>query len=147
MRRPKVLISTVILLIIGLHAVPVVDAGLRKRIWPFLDWAMYKDPIAPGPIQTERRRIVGVTAQGAKEEITNDDLALSSFAMERQYLQPMKAGDSTTVRQLFTQLNKDRADPFVELRLEMAVYRATKDGVVEDDQPAVVYVLDPSQSR
>ena len=147
MRRPKVLISTVIILIIALHAVPVVHAGLRKRIWPFLDWAMYKDPIAPGPIQTERRRIVGVTAKGEKQEITNDDLALSAWAMERQYVQPMKAGDSTTVRELFKQVNRERTDSFVELRLEMAIYRATPSGIVEDDQPAIVYQVNPSPSR
>lgn len=43
MRQSKVWISIGIILLIALHAVPVLSAGFRKRTWPILDWAMYKD--------------------------------------------------------------------------------------------------------
>jgi len=139
MRPYKIWISTVILLVIGLHAVPVLHAGLRKRIWPILDWAMYKDASPPGPIETDRKRILGMTASGRRRVITKELVGLSSFALDRLYAKPMKVGDSTAARQLMTRLNQHRPDPFVEVRLEVVTYTATDSGIVRHANPPLTY--------
>ena len=64
MRQPNVLISLGILLILGLHTAPFFRPDLRKQLWPFLDWTMYKDSRDAGPIQTNKRHIVGTTLRG-----------------------------------------------------------------------------------
>lgn len=143
MRPYKIWISTVILLVIGLHAVPVLHAGLRKRIWPILDWAMYKDASPPGPIETDRKRIVGITVSGRREVITKELVGLSSFALDRLYAKPMKVGDSTAARQLMARLNRQRQDPFVEVRLEVVTYTATDSGIVKHANPPLRYRADP----
>lgn len=147
MRPYKVCISAVILLVIGLHAVPVLHAGLRKRIWPILDWAMYKDASPPGPIETDRKRIVGITAGGQREVITKELVGLSSFALDRLYSKPMKVGDSSAARQLMVRLNHQRQDPFVEVRLEVETFTATDSGLVRHGNPPMTYRATPALSR
>lgn len=147
MRPSKVWISTVILLVIALHAVPVLHAGLRKRIWPILDWAMYKDAHAPGPIETDRRRLVGITASGQREVISKEVVGLSSFALDRLYIRPLRAGDSTAARELILRLNNRREDPFVEVRLEAETYTATDSGIIRRAKPPSIYRVDPAPSR
>jgi hypothetical protein len=136
-----------ILLVIALHAVPVLHAGLRKRIWPILDWAMYKDAQAPGPIETDRKRIVGITASGQREVVSKEVVGLSSFALDRLYAKPMKAGDSSAARQLLLRLNRQREDPFVEIRLEAETYTATDTGIVRRAHPPITYRVEPAPSR
>jgi hypothetical protein len=147
MRQYKVWISTVILLVIALHVVPVVHAGLRKRIWPILDWAMYKDASPPGPIETDRKRIVGITASGHREVVSKDVVGLSSFALDRLYAKPMKRGDSSAAQQLILRLNRQREDPFVEVRLEVETFTATDTGIVRRANPPITYRVDPAPSR
>jgi hypothetical protein len=147
MRQSKVWISTVILLVIALHAVPVLHAGLRKRIWPILDWAMYKDASPPGPIETDRKRIVGITASGHREVISKEAVGLSSFALDRLYAKPMKVGDSSAAHQLVLRLNRQRQDPFVEVRLEVETYTATDTGIIRRENPPITYRVDPAPSR
>jgi hypothetical protein len=147
MRQYKVWISTVILLVIALHAVPVLHAGLRKRIWPILDWAMYKDASPPGPIETDRKRIVGITASGHREVVTKEVVGLSSFALDRLYAKPMKTGDSSAAQQLILRLNRQREDPFVEVRLEVETFTATDSGIVRRKKPPITYRVDPAPSR
>jgi hypothetical protein len=147
MRPSKVWISTVILLMIALHVVPVLHAGLRKRIWPILDWAMYKDAHPAGPIETDRKRIVGITASGRREVVTKEVVGLSSFALDRLYAKPMKAGDSSAAQQLMLRLNREREDPFVAVRLEVESYTATDTGIVRRAKRPITYRVDPAPSR
>ena len=57
----KTRISLFILLIIGLHAVPVVFyQGERQTRWPFLAWAMYSQSYPAGPITVAKRPKVRV---------------------------------------------------------------------------------------
>jgi hypothetical protein len=147
MRHYKIWISTIILLVIGLHAVPVLHAGLRKRIWPILDWAMYKDASPPGPIETDRKRIVGLTASGQWRVINKELVGLSSFALDRLYAKPMKVGDTTAARLLISRLNQQRQDPFVEVRLETETFTATDSGVVKHANPPMTYRAAPALSR
>ena len=148
MQPSKILISLLIILAVGLHAVPVLDnQGQRQTYWPFLKWSMYKDSRAPGPVQSQKRRIVGITAAGEKDTITWRILGLSRSTMGRMYIQPMMAGDSSVARGLFTRLNRDRRDPFVELHLEIETYTITDTGIVRRDNPAIVYRANSSESR
>jgi hypothetical protein len=139
MRQPKIWVSIFILLIIALHAVPALNRDLKKRVWPFLDWAMYKDSRPAGPIQAKKKRIVGLTLKGQKEEVTPFLVGSSGFALQALYEQPMWNGDSSAAQRLFRRVNLKREDPFVEFRLESATYTVTDTGVVEEDNPVVTY--------
>jgi hypothetical protein len=148
MRQPKTLISILILLAIGLHAVPVLlDRGHRQILWPFLVWSMYKDSRPPGPIQGWKTRVIGVTAKGEREQVTGSVVGLSGSALRRMYIQPMVRGDSSAARQLITRLNRERRDPIVELRLDRETYTVTDTGLVRKDDPAITYRVHPSESR
>jgi hypothetical protein len=146
MRQPKLWVSIFIVVVVVLHAVPVLSAGLRKRVWPFLDWAMYKDSREPGPIMTKKRRVIGVTMKGEKEPVTPYLLGSSPFAMQNLYVVPMLRNDSSAAQQLFKRLNLRREDPFVEFRLESETYTVTDTGVVKQVNPVITYRADPSPS-
>jgi hypothetical protein len=147
MSRSRVWISIFILLVIALHAVPLASAGLRKRIWPFLEWGMYKGSRPPGPIQTVKKRIIGVTSKGEREAVTPDFLGSSKFALQGLYELPMWRGDSAAAQKLFRRLNVQREDPFVELRLESVTYMVTDTGVARKENPAITYHVTPPPSR
>jgi hypothetical protein len=141
-------ISIVILLIIGLHAVPVLFyQGNSQTGWPILAWAMYARALPPGPIQTTLRHIVGVTQQGRQEQITPRFVGLSKTALRKLYLQPMWIGDSSAARELLDRLNRGRHDPLVELRVEGQKYTLSDGVVLEEKLPVVAYRMDPVMPR
>lgn len=146
MSRSRIWISLFILLVIALHAVPVVSAGLRKKMWPFLEWGMYKGSRPPGPIQTVTKRIIGVTLRGQQQAITPDFLGSSIFAIQGLYEQPMWKRDSSAAQKLFRRLNFKREDPFVVLRLESETYIVTDTGVARKKNPAITYHAAPPSS-
>ncbi len=139
MRRYKVLVSIAILLIIVLHAVPVLSRPWRKRVWPFLDWAMYKDAVPAGPVRADIRQLVGVTRTGGRIDVDDDTVGVSLFVMDRLYIKPMMQGDSSAARQLAGLLNRERRDSIVEIRLETETYIATDSGIVRSQPPAIAY--------
>jgi hypothetical protein len=140
LRGPKLYISIFILLMIGLHALPVIlRQGERQTLWPFLAWAMYKDSRPPGPIQAEERHLFGVTAKGMKEEVTWPVAGLSVHALGRTYIRPMLTADSSAARELLTRLNVGRADPFVEILLEIERYTISDTGLVREHLPVTAY--------
>lgn len=148
MPQPKLWISLLILLAIGLHAVPVVFyQGQRQTRWPFLAWAMYAKSLPPGPIETKQRRLVGVTLNGDEETVTAPLVGVSRSTFGRTYIQPMWAGDSTAALALITRLNREREDPFVAVRLEGETYTVTDTGVVKEPFPPVIYRADRSGKR
>lgn len=144
MSRSRVWISIFIVLVIALHAVPVLSAGLRKKIWPFLEWGMYKGSRPPGPIRTVKKHIVGVTLKGNRQVVTPEFLGSSHFAIQGLYEMPMWRGDSLAAQKLFRRLNRQREDPFVELRLESETYTVTDTGVARKENPAKTYHVTPS---
>ncbi|HEY8197639.1 MAG TPA: hypothetical protein VIG04_11695 [Gemmatimonadales bacterium] len=147
MRQSKVWISIGILVVIGLHAVPVLSAGLRKQMWPFLDWGMYKDSRAPGPIQVKKKRIFAVTQTGQKERVTPDLLGSTGYGLHALYEVPLLRNDSAAAQDLFRRLNFQRQDPFVELRVESETYTVSDTGVVKQDNPVITYRPAPSPPR
>jgi len=148
MRQPKVLISIAILLIIALHAVPVIfNERHQPTRWPILRWAMYKNPRPPGPIRADLRRIIALTSTGEADTVTPKLVGLSRFALSRRYFEPMRAGDSSAAQQLFSHLNRQRDDPFVEFRLQVETYTLTDTGIVKEAKPDITYRGDPSASN
>jgi hypothetical protein len=147
MPQPKTLISIVILLVIGLHAVPVLYRSERGTLWPFMQWAMYKNSREAGPIDTRQRRIIAITAQGQSDTVTPRLLGLSITVLKQRYFVPIANGDLSPAPELMERLNRHRDDPVVELRLEGETHTLTDTGIVMTDDPVVTYRPDLPASR
>jgi hypothetical protein len=147
MPRRKTLVSMVILLVIGLHAVPVLYRSERGTLWPFMQWAMYKNSRKAGPIDTHLRRILAITATGRSDTVTPRLLGLSITVLQQRYLAPIAKGDLSSAPELIDRLNRHRDDPVVELRLEGETYTVTDTGIVRTDDPVVTYRPGPPEPR
>jgi hypothetical protein len=137
-----------ILAILGLHAAPVIFyQGRRQTLWPFLTWTMYSNSRPPGPIEARKTRIIGVTVQGRPEEVTSQLVGLPPHTVAELYTSPMRRGDSSAARRLLRRINSKRADPFVELRLQVESYMLTDGGVVKREAPGITYRVGTPESR
>jgi hypothetical protein len=140
--RRKTLISVFILVVIGLHAVPVLlDRGREQITWPFLVWSMYKKARPPGPIKGWKTHVAAITASGDSHRVNPELVGLSGSATAELYLQPWMKGDSSAPRRLLLRLNRDRQTPFVQLRLARETYLVSDTGLVRDDPPVLTYRL------
>jgi hypothetical protein len=139
--RPKTLASIVILVVLGLHLVPLVYAAERDTIWPFMIWAMYKHSRPAGPVEVNQRHIVAVTASGAQDTVTPELLGLSITILDQRFHRPLMSGDTTAAPRLFERLNRGRSDPYVELRLVSETYTVTDTGLARRENPAVIWRL------
>jgi hypothetical protein len=145
----KTRISLVILLVIGLHAVPVLFyQGEHQTRWPFLAWSMYARSYPPGPITVAQRRLIATFASGKEAKVTAQLVGLPTPAFIGTYIAPLwKASDSTPAYELIRLLNRERNDPVVRLRLEGESQTLVDTGVVREMLPAVTYQAHPSSSR
>jgi hypothetical protein len=144
MRNSKVWISALILLILGLHALPVLSyQGTRQTRWPFLTWAMYAKSHPPGPIETMNRFLVGTTATGKTDSVTPRVVGLSKDAFRNAYLNPLYRGDSVPAHELLIRINRARTDPIVELRTIGTKYAIADTGIVTEQLPVFVYRYTP----
>jgi hypothetical protein len=146
MPRRKTLVSIVILLVIGLHAVPVLYRSERGTLWPFMQWSMYKNSVPPGPVDAHQRRILAITAGGRSDTVTPHLLGLSITVLKERYLVPIAKGDLSPAPELIARLNRHRSDPVVELRLEGETYTVTDTGIASRDDPEVTYRAVPRDS-
>ena len=137
--RRKALASAVIVLVIGLHAVPVIVSAERGTLWPFMVYAMYKHSRPAGPVEVNQRAIVGVTASGARDTVTDRLLGVSITVLDQRYHRPLMSGDTTVVPGIFERLNRGRTDPYVELDLVSQTYTVTDTGLVREENPVVTY--------
>jgi hypothetical protein len=137
--RRKTLASGVILLVIGLHAIPVVHAGERDTLWPFMVWAMYKHSRPAGPVEANQRRILAVTASGARDTVTPHLLGQSITVLDQRYHRPLMGGDTTAAIRLFERLNRGRSDPYVTLLLESETYTVTDTGLARRENPVATF--------
>jgi hypothetical protein len=148
MRRSKILVSIFILSVIGLHAVPVIlDRGHSQILWPFLVWAMYKNSRPPGPITGWKTNVLAITENGATQPVTPELVGLSGSTLWRRYYNPWRTGDTTAPSSLIARLNRDRQEPFVELRLIREAYTVSDTGLIKADPLVFTYRLDPRRSR
>jgi hypothetical protein len=137
-RHRRTLISGGIVLVIALHAVPLLYP--RDRFWPFMQWSMYRDSNAPGPIFTRIRKVFATTKSGKVEAITPGYTGLSIFVLERDYFRPWFKGDSTAPSRLLEMLNvQRREDPFVGVRLEVTKYTVTDSGIVTEQSTPTTF--------
>jgi len=144
MRQPKLWISLLILLVLGLHALPVLSyQGYRQTRWPFLTWAMYARSYPPGPIQVMVRRLIARATSGTEEEVTSYHVGLSQAAFRNAYLVPLSKHDSTAARELLTRLNQERDDKFVRVRLEQVQSTLSDTGIVREELPVIYYQATP----
>ena len=138
MARRRAWISALILVIIGLHALPVLSRqGNRQTRWPFLAWSMYAKSYPPGPVEVVKRRVIGARASGGEEEITYTDVGLPFPTFRALYVLPIEKHDTAAGRALLARLNAARSDSFVTLRLETVRARLAPSGVVWDTLPAL----------
>ena len=138
MAHRRTWISTLILIVIGLHALPVLSyQGNRQTRWPFMAWAMYARSYPPGPIQVVKRQLIGTSASGREEAITDGTLGLPFSTFRAVYILPIEKHDTTTGRTLLAKLNPKRTDPLVAVRLETVRARMLATGVVWDTLPAI----------
>ncbi len=137
--RRKALASAAIVLVIGLHAVPVIHSAERGTLWPFMVWAMYKHSRPGGPVEVNQRRILAVTASGARDTVTPHLLGLSITVLDQRYHRPLMSGDTSVVPAMLERLNRGRSDPYVALRLESETYTVTDTGLARRDNPVVTY--------
>jgi hypothetical protein len=143
---PKLAISAFILLVIGLHAAPILLYRSRKEtLWPFLMWAMYKDSRPAGPVEARNTQLMGITAQGNEHQITSDLVGLPKFTFREMYIKNLRGEDSTAAQQLMRKLNRGRKDPFIELRLVTETYRLTDGGVMIQHNPIISFRDDSAQ--
>ncbi len=145
--RHRALVSVVILLVIGLHAAPLLVHSERGTLWPFMRWAMYKNSRAAGPVQAHQRRIIAITAAGERDTVTPRLLGLSITVLEQEYLRPLATGDASAVPPLVARLNRALPHPVAELRLESETYTVTDTGVVRTDNPVITYRPDHAGLR
>jgi hypothetical protein len=146
--QSKTRISLLILLVIGLHAVPVLFyQGERQTRWPFLSWTMYAKSFPPGPITMAMRRLVATSASGREEEVTPELLGMPMPAFRNAFVTPLRQGDSSPAYVLVQRLNQGRSDPVVRLRLEGLRLTLVDTGVVKDSVPVLTYQVHPSGSR
>jgi hypothetical protein len=137
--RRKLLASTVIVLVIGLHAVPVIYSAERGTLWPFMVYAMYKHSRPSGPVEVNQRRILAVTASGVRDTVTDHLLGVSITVLDQQYHRPLMTGDTTVAPRIFERLNRGRTDPYVELDLVSETYTVTDAGLERRENPVMTY--------
>jgi hypothetical protein len=139
-RHPsKMFVSIFVLLLLGGHALPVLQElqGHRQTLWPIMAWGMYRYAHdGTRPIQVSVRRLIGITARGKEFEITADHSGLFHTGFVRLYLGPIIHGDVSAAQGLADRVNIGRDDPVVALRLEGETHTLTPDGVVQ--KPIVV---------
>jgi hypothetical protein len=140
LRKPKTWISIAILTVIGLHALPVVSyQGYRQTRWPILAWAMYAKSYPPGPVQTDRRRLVAMTVGGQRIPITSAMAGVPLPSMGKAFIRPLLQGDSATAQELFRRLNRTRTDPVTEIQVEVELFAVSDTGLVTRTLPPVTY--------
>jgi hypothetical protein len=145
MDRRKLGISLVIVVVLGLHAAPVLFyQGRRQTMWPFLTWAMYKNSRPAGPIEARRTHILAITATGKTERVSSGFSGLPLPALREMYVEGLRHQDSAVAQQLLRRLNLHRKDPVVELRVVGQTYRLTPQGVVIRENPVLSFRLDSS---
>ena len=142
MSRCKLLISLLIIIVVGLHALPLLQRlqGKRQTLWPIMAWGMYRNSVpAHATISTALRRIVGITDSGKEVVVEPKHSGLSSFAFDRMYGMPMWQGNASAARELAERLNRKRDEPFIEFRLEGESYTLTDSGIVQEALPIIAY--------
>ena len=145
MSQSRVRISIFILLVLLLHAVPVLDyKGHRQTTWPILTWAMYAKSHKPGPIETTKRRATVSTSSGDSQLVTSRVIGLNTPALNHLFIVPMWRGDSSAAKKFLGRLNRHRDDPFVAIRIDGTKYKLVDGAVLTEPLRPVRYNMNAS---
>jgi len=137
---PRTRVSLFILLLLGLHALPVLSyQGERQTRWPFLAWAMYARSYPPGPVDMDVRRVVATFASGRRGQVTANEVGLPGPAFRKIYVTPIFKGDTAPAQQLISRLNAHASDRVVELRYEGERYELGDSGVTKQPLPVLTF--------
>jgi hypothetical protein len=148
MSRSRTWVSLFVLLVIGLHALPVISfQGARQTRWPFLAWTMYARSYPAGPVQAKKRRLIGTTRSGAELVVNAEVVGLSGPAFGTTYIAPIYAGDTTVARELMSRVNRGRRDSLVTLRTAGEVYTVSGNGLRTDTLRVMTFRAAGPESR
>jgi hypothetical protein len=111
----------------------------RQTWWPIMAWGMYRESFPPRPITLWQRRLIGVNAEGAEQEIHHWQSGYSPFAFKRIFLKPMLDGESEAARRLAEKINLHLDVPIVAFRIESKLYTQTDTGIKEEDYPGIFF--------
>jgi hypothetical protein len=138
-------ISAFILLILALHALPVLSYQRNRQTrWPFLTWTMYAKSYPPGPIESVKRKVMARTASGRTDELTARIIGMRGPALGTWFVRPMWAGDSAAARELLDRVNRGRQDPYIEIWIEGQRYTLLESGIAEQDIRGPVFRFGPA---
>ena len=146
MSPPKIGISILILLVIALHAAPVIYSAERKTLWPFLRWSMYKGSVGSDGVRAHKRQVIGRSAGGEEVVVTPELAGLSPTVLDQRFLFPMWKGDPAAAQALIARLNGWRADPLVELRIESETWAVTDGRLTKRENPVISFAAEPPSS-
>lgn len=144
-KTPQFLISTVILLVLGLHIVADLaktvnsSSWIGSQSWPFLAYGMYRKSYGPRIIRTTKHHIIGVTTGGEELEIVPNIVGLRAQALHQHFVKPMLKGNSSAARRLAGRINVDRRDPVIAFRVESEAYAIAESGIVKEDKQSMTY--------
>jgi hypothetical protein len=142
MEGRKLFISIMIVLIVGLHILPVLQElhGNRQTFWPIMAWGMYRKSYDPDrSLKTLVRRIIGVTLQNDIIEVTAFDAGLGDFGFHRLFVRPMLIGDSFAARRLADLVNRELNDLIVELRVQTETFTIIDTGISRETSSIMTY--------
>jgi hypothetical protein len=141
MYQCKLFVSLLIMLVVGLHALPLLQRlqGKEQTWWPIMAWGMYSPSIPKGPISSEIRRTTGLTISGKQLPVGPEQSGLDVFTFGPIYVRSTWPESASAAQQLAERLNVKRDDPFVEFHLEVETYTITPSGIVKDTLPVALY--------
>lgn len=122
-------LSMFILLILGLHLVPIVRewTGARETLWPFLSWGMFRHDSRP-PVVADRLRIVASTPEGSRL-VVPADTGFDRFGFRRFYQMPFRAGDFAPAQELARRLSRRWRTSIDSILVEKTTFTLSREGL------------------
>ncbi len=160
MKRVYGSISLFILIVIGLHALPLVQelTGRRQTLWPIMAWGMYrKAHPSHEKIMVKKLHITAKTANGDVLDVASihhppffnllkknyhkdgNRILLGHYGYKRLFVKPMLKGDKQAARKLAALLNQDRQDPVTHIQIQSDLYEMGASGIKKVDSPVMTY--------
>jgi hypothetical protein len=158
------MISLFIVLIIGLHVLPLIQeyTGKRQTFWPIMAWGMYRNSRpANVKISVKKVQISAKTETGSILDITSihhppffnllrntykkdeNRIPLGHYAYQRVFVNPMLQGDKNAARKLATLLNRNRQDRVTHIQIQTERYDMSDAGIEKVDSPIIAYDVSP----
>ncbi len=160
MNRVHWVISLFIVLIIGFHAVPLIQelTGRRQTSWPLMVWGMYRKAYPSNmKINVKKTFISAKTRHGSILDVApihhppffnlvsntyrqdEDRILLGHYGYQRLFVKPMLKGDESAARKLAALLNQDRQDRITHIQIQRELYEMGGEGIEKVDSSIMTY--------